>query len=137
MQPSAADVLIGSAAVAVFCVAGAYAGRAALGRGNRLWLVSAVGCLLVVLGVIGQRTFPSADATSRYGKDAAARQVPGPWDAGVGIPVINLHLTPVALVGLLLAVAGTSLVLFFEAPPPRDAGARGGGLAALEDDDAV
>ncbi|HEX3605622.1 MAG TPA: hypothetical protein VH134_06845 [Candidatus Dormibacteraeota bacterium] len=137
MPPSAAEVLVGSATVVGFCVAGCYAARAALGGGNRLWLVSAVGCLLVVAGVVGQRTFPSADSVTRSGKDTAGRQVPGPWDAGVGIPVVGLHVTPVTLAGLLLSVAGTSLVLFFEAPPPRATGAEGGGAAALEDDDTV
>jgi hypothetical protein len=109
---------------------------AGLRPGNRLWLVCATGCLLVVLGVVGQRSFPGADAVSRLGKDQAARQVPGPWDAGVGIPVLGLRVTPVTLVGLLLAVAGTSLVLFFEAPPAAS-GSRARALPSLEEDDAV
>ncbi|HEY2703461.1 MAG TPA: hypothetical protein VGL20_07200 [Candidatus Dormibacteraeota bacterium] len=136
MQPSAAEILIGTATVVLACAAGAYALRAGLRRGGRLWLICATGCLLVVLGVVGQRSFPTADAVSRVGRDEAARQVPGPWDAGVGIPVLGLHVTPVTLAGLLLSVAGTSLVLFFEAPPAAP-GSRAQPLPRLEDDDAV
>jgi hypothetical protein len=136
MQPSAAEILIGALTVALACAGGAYALTAGLRPGNRLWLVCAAGCLLVVLGVVGQRSFPTADAVSRVGKDQAARQLPGPWDAGVGIPVLGLHVTPVTLVGLLLTVAGTSLVLFFEAPPTAP-GSRAHALPPLEEDDAV
>ncbi|MEA2671039.1 MAG: hypothetical protein QOG45_1259 [Chloroflexota bacterium] len=136
MQPTPAEVLIGTLAVALACVAGAYALRSGLRPGNRLWLVCATGCLLVVLGVVGQRSFPTADAVSRMGRDQAARLLPGPWDAGVGIPVLGLHVTPVALVGLLLTVAGTSLVLFFDAPPIAP-GSRPHALPHLEEDDAV
>jgi hypothetical protein len=136
MQPSVAEIVIGTLAVALACTGGAYAVTAGLRPGNRLWLVCATGCLLVVLGVVGQRSFPGADAVSRLGKDQAARQVPGPWDAGVGIPVLGLRVTPVTLVGLLLTVAGTSLVLFFEAPPAAS-GSRVRALPPLEEDDAV
>jgi len=135
MPPTAAQVVIGSATVAVALVIAAYAIRAVL-QGHRLWAVCAAGCLLVVVGVVGQRTFPSADAVSKLGQDAASRQLPGAWDAGVGIPLVGLHVTPVALVGLLLTVAGTSLVLFFEAPS-ADPGASGPALPRLEEDDAV
>lgn len=135
MPPTAAQVVIGSVTVAVACVIAAYATRAVL-RGHRLWAVCAAGCVLVVAGVVGQRTFPSADAVSKLGRDEAARRLPGAWDAGVGIPVVGLHVTPVTLVGLLLTVAGTSLVLFFEAPP-AEPGAAGPSLPRLEEDDAV
>ena len=101
MPPTAAQVVIGTATVAVALVIAAYATRAVL-RGHRLWAVCATGCVLVVVGVVGQRTFPSADAVSKLGRDEAARQFPGAWDAGVSIPVVGLHVTPVALVGLLL-----------------------------------
>ena len=135
MPPTAAQVVIGSATVAVALVIAAYAIRAVL-QGHRLWAVCAAGCVLVVAGVVGQRTFPSADAVSKVGRDEAARQLPGAWDAGVGVPLVGLHVTPVALVGLLLTVAGTSLVLFFEAPP-AELGATGPALPRLEEDDAV
>jgi hypothetical protein len=135
MAPTSAQVIIGTVTVVLACLAGAWATSAVL-RGHRLWLVGAAGCLLVVAGVVGQRTFPSADLVGRLGKDQASRQVPGPWDAGVSIPLVGLHVTPVTLVGLLLAVAGTSLVLFFE-PPDSGLGSRAGRLPALEEDDAV
>ncbi|HEX6493383.1 MAG TPA: hypothetical protein VF112_07710 [Candidatus Dormibacteraeota bacterium] len=135
MAPTAAQVVIGTISVVVALVIAAYAVHAVL-RGHRLWAVCAAGCLLVVAGVVGQRTFPSADAISQLGRDEAGRRLPGAWDAGVGIPVVGLHVTPVTLVGLLLAVAGTSLVLFFEAPASEPA-ATGPTLPRLEDDDAV
>jgi hypothetical protein len=136
MPPSVADIVVGCAAVILACAGGAYAARAA-GRGrNRLWLICGAGCLALVVGVVGQRTFPSEDAVGKLGKDAAARQVPGPWDAGVGIPVIGLHVTPVALAGLLLSIAGVSLVLFFEPVAGGDPMERRP-LAVLEEDDAV
>jgi cobalamin synthase len=119
MPPSASDLVVGCAAVVLACLGAAYAVRAALQERNWLWLVSAVGCAAAVVGVVGQRSFPSEDTVTRLGKDAAGRQVPGPWDAGVGIPVLGMHLTPVTVAGLLLAVAGLSLVLFFE--PAADA----------------
>lgn len=133
MAPTSGQVIIGSVTVVLACLAGAWAVGAVL-RGHRLWAVGAAGCLLVVAGVVGQRTFPSADLVGRLGRDQASRQVPGPWDAGVSIPVLGLHITPVTLVGLLLAVAGTSLVLFFEPPESR---VEVRSLPPLEDDDAV
>jgi len=134
MPPSVSDVVIGSAAVVLACIGGAYAVWAA-GRGRRLWLVCAAGCLALVAGVVGQRTFPTEDAVGRLGRDAASRQVPGPWEAGVGVPVVGLHVTPVALVGLLLSIAGVSLVLFLEPAPTAVAEPRRAGT--LEEDDAV
>jgi hypothetical protein len=133
MPPSPADVVLGVAAVVLACLAGAYAVQAAC-HGRRLWLLSAAGCAAAVAGVVGQRTFPSEDAVTRLGREAAARQVPGPWDAGVGIPVLGVHLSPVTLFGILLAVAGLSLVLFLEpavAPGPLDR------PVPLEEDDQV
>ena len=135
MAPTSAQVLIGTVSVVLACLGLAAAGRAALG-GHRLWFVGAAGCLLVIVGVVGQRSFPSADLVGRLGKDQASRQVPGPWDAGVSIPLVGLQVTPVALVGLLLAVAGTSLVLFFE-PPESGGDPAAVRLPPLEEDDAV
>ena len=134
MPPTAAQVVIGSLTVGAACVIAAYAVHAVL-RGHRLWVVCATGSVLVVLGVVGQRTFPSADAVAKLGATEAARQVPGAWEAGVGIPVVGLHVTPVTLVGLLLTVAGTSLVLFFEAPSTGPGAVPS--LPRLEEDDAV
>jgi hypothetical protein len=133
MPPSLADVLLGAAAVVLACVAGAYAVRAAC-HGPRLWLVCAAGCAAAAAGIVGQRSFPSEDVVARLGRGAAARQVPGPWDAGVGIPVVGLRLTPVTLTGILLAVAGLSLVLFLE---PAEATAAPGRSLPLEEDDDI
>jgi disulfide bond formation protein DsbB len=133
MPPSPADVVLGIVAVVVACLAGIFAVQAAW-HDRRLWLVCAAGCAAAAAGVVGQRTFPSEDLVTRLGRDAAARQVPGPWDAGVGIPVLGLHLTPLTLVGILMAIAGLSLVLFLE---PAAVSGTLGRSAPLEEDDQV
>jgi hypothetical protein len=116
---STRDVVIGVIAVVVGLVAAAAAVHAAGRTRNWLFLVCAVGSAVFVLGVVGQRVFPSED-TRKLEPLQASRTTPGPWDAGVNIPVINIGATPVAVGGLLLAVVGLSLVLFFEAVPEEE-----------------
>jgi hypothetical protein len=135
--PTGGEILIGILFVVGGCL-GAAVGVEMIRR-TRNWLygIVALGCALVVAGVVGQRTFPSDDAVTRYGQDAASRMTPGAWEAGVSIPVVNLHATPVALAGVLVALAGLALVLFFE-PVPTEEGRRPVPLPrALEEDDAV
>ena len=57
---------------------------------------------------------------ARYGA-AASASAPGPWDAGVSLPLIGIRVTPVAIVGLLVAAVGLSLVLLFERIPEHGA----------------
>ena len=87
-------------------------------------------------GVVGQRAFPSAEAVRRLGSAAAASSRPGPWDAGVSLPLIGTRLTPLALSGLLVAVAGLSFLLIFE-HLPDPARIRALPHRRLEEDDAV
>ena len=136
MSPSSRDLALGIATAVLGCTGCAAAVEAARHQRNWLYLVVAAGMAALVAGVVGQRAFPSDSAIRVLGADAAGRLRPGPWDAGVGLPLTGIRMTPVALGGLLLAVAGLSVVLFFEPtaverhrpPPPR---------RALEEDDAV
>jgi hypothetical protein len=128
--------VIGIIAVLAGCLAvtaSAYAGRQTR---NWLYYVCTVGSLAFVAGVVGQRVFPSPSAVARFAA-AASTSAPGPWDAGVSLPLIGLRVTPVAIVGLLVAAVGLSLVLLFERVPGtvrRAAATRG---SRLEDNDSV
>ena len=119
MTADAGDILVGIAAVVLGCLAGSIAVEASRRTGNWLFLVTAVGAVAFVAGVVGQRSWPSEDSVRRLGQDAASSQLPGPWDAGVRLPLLGVHVTPVALGGLVVAIAGVSLVLLFEAVPER------------------
>lgn len=116
---STRDVVIGIVCVVLGCAAAAASVHAARRTHNWLFLVCALGSAAFVLGVVGQRVFPSEDVR-RLDPVGALHHTPGPWDAGVQIPVIDISGTPVAVGGLLLAVVGLSLVLFFEAVPDQD-----------------
>jgi len=128
----------GQVVLAAICVAlgilGAVAGAMAGWRGrNRLAYVFALGSALFAAGIVGQRSFPSADAVRKLGSGAAATSAPGPFDAGVTIPVVHLQLTPVALAGILIAAVGVSLLLIFE--PTRPGREPGPALPPLQDQD--
>jgi hypothetical protein len=134
--PAPTDVLLAIAAVLVGCFAGAAAFGAGWRSGNWLAYVCGLGCAAFVAGVVGQRVFPSAQAVAQLGQLAAGSSRPGPWDAGVSLPVIGVRITPVALVGLLVAAVGLSLLLLFEHVP--DPGrVRGVAHLPLEDEDTV
>jgi hypothetical protein len=129
------DVVIGIVSVVLGCAATAASVHAARRTRNWLFLICALGGLVFVVGLVGQRVFPSDDEHKLYPLNAAHR-TPSAWEAGVQIPVIDVGATPVAMGGFLVAVVGLSLVLFFEAvpeheiEPPRP-------LPPLEDGEAV
>ena len=136
MPPTPEQVVIGILAVLFGCLAvtgSVYAGRQ---TGNWLYYICTVGSLAFVAGVIGQRVFPSPAAIARYGS-AASTSAPGPWDAGVSLPLIGIKVTPVAIVGLLVAAVGLSLVLLFERIPGTVRAAAPTPASRLEDDDSV
>ncbi len=81
--------------------------------------------------------FPSPAAVARLGANAASTSVPGPWDAGVSLPLIGIRVTPVAIVGLLVAAVGLSLVLLFERVPGTVRANAPARASRLEDDDSV
>lgn len=115
--PQPTDVVIAIVAVVAACVLGATAVYSAWRTGNWLGYLSALGCATFVAGIAGQRTFPSAAAVRALGQTVAQASRPGPWDAGVSLPLTGLRITPVTLVGLLLAALGVSLMLLFEHVP--------------------
>ncbi len=104
---------------------------------TRNWIayIFALGCAAFVAGVVGQRAFPSADAVRRLGAIAARTSTPGPFDAGITIPLVNLQITPVALGGVLIAALGLSLLLLFESAARPESGAES--LKPLHDEDTV
>lgn len=97
-----------------------------LARRTRNWLhhIAGVGGLLIVAGVVGQRT-------------AVAGAAIGPWDAGISVPVVGVHLDPVAAVGIVVCLAGVVVSLLFERVP--DPGQRTPPLVGrpFDDDDTV
>ncbi len=137
MPPTPEQIVIGIIAVLAGCLAvtsSAYAGRR---TGNWLYYVCTVGSLAFVAGVVGQRVFPSPAAITRLGPVAATGSSPGPWDAGVSLPLIGIRVTPVAIVGLLIAAIGLSLVLLFERIPSTARATVPGRTSRLDDDDSV
>jgi hypothetical protein len=130
------DVLIGCISVVLGCVAATASVHAARRTRNWLFYVCALGAVAFVLGVVGQRVFPSEDALS-HDRSAAGHATPGAWEAGVQIPVIGVQATPLAVGGFLTAVVGLSLVLFFEAVPPDERRLRVGPELPGEEADTV
>lgn len=128
-SPTGPQILIGMLVVLVGSIGGAASVELARRSRNWLYLVCALGCIALVCGVVGQRT-PQLDT-------AGNRLVQGPWDAGISIPVLNLQATPVALGGVLAALVGVALVLFFEPVPDPQEERREAVPRRLEEDDAV
>jgi hypothetical protein len=136
VPPTPEQVVIGILAVLAGCLAvttSVYAGRQTR---NWLYYICTVGSLAFVVGVVGQRVFPSPSAVARLGA-AASASAPGPWDAGVSLPLIGIRVTPVAIVGLLVAAVGLSLVLLFERVPGTVRVAAPTRTSRLEDNDSV
>lgn len=137
MPPTPEQVAIGVLAVLAGCLAATSSAFAGRQTGNWLYYLCTVGSVAFVAGVVGQRVFPSPATVARLGAVAASTSAPGPWDAGVSLPLISIRVTPVAIVGLLIAAVGLSLVLLFERIPSaarRSAPAR---ASRLDDDDSI
>ena len=128
-------VVLAVAVVVLACVVGAGAVEAARRTGNRLHLVIAAGAFALVCGIVGQRSWPTDGTVARLGRDAAEAQPVGPWDAGISLPLVGVHVTPVAIGGLLVLLAGVSLVLFLEPARPHLRPAPE--TRRLEDDDSL
>ncbi len=137
MPPTPAQVVIGIFSVLAGCLAMTTSTAAARHTGNWLYYICTVGSLAFVVGVIGQRVFPSPAAIARLGATAASTSAPGPWDAGVSLPLIGIRVTPVGIAGLLVAAVGLSLVLLFERVPGTVRIAAPTRASRLEDDDSV
>ena len=129
MNPGAThwySVVLGCLAVMFGSVAAATAFWYAVHNRNWLLHIVGAGASLFVIGVVGQRAPPEVT-----GRPSSL------WDASIGLPLVPVAVSTVALVGMLTILAGLSAVLFLERvvapeqrwqpPPPR----------ALEDDDSV
>ena len=117
VPPTPGQVLLGILAVLAGCLAvttSSVCRRVTPGTGSITSARSAA-------GVRGRRRRASgcsraprrSPGWARGGLDIDAR----PWDAGVSLPLIGIRVTPVAIVGLLVAAVGLSLVLLFERVP--------------------
>ena len=137
MPPTPEQVVIGVVAVLAGCLAATTSAVAGRQTGNWLYYLSTLGSVAFVAGIVGQRVFPSPAAVARLGAVAASTSAPGPWDAGVSLPLIGTRVTPVAIVGLLIAAVGLSLVLLFERVPGSVRRSVPVRASRLEDDDSV
>ena len=136
MSPSPGLIVAGVLAAVLAALAASSAAVLARRSGNWLYWLCTAGSGLFLLGLAGQRVFPNEDDVHRLGAAVAAARTPGPWDAGVSIPVVHVALDPVALAGLLIAALGLSLSLLFEGTAA--AGSRAGDvLPPLDEHDAV
>lgn len=136
LPPQWYAVILGCLAVLAGCVASAVAFSSGLRGGSRLQYIPAAGAAIFVAGVVGQRTFPTAEELQRLGA-AASTSAPGPWESGVHFPWIGLSTTPVALAGLLIASLGVTLLLFFDGGSGEKAARSGPPAAGLDDDDSA
>ena len=92
---------------------------------NWLYLLPGVGATLFVIGVVGQHGYyATQDYQMRLACPAAPAAHPSVWDASVQIPLFGTALTPIATVGVMLALIGAVALLLFEpnrpysGPPP-------------------
>lgn len=99
LPPTPAQVVIG---ILTAMVAMSAATSFFMARRSRNWLFhfGTVGGLLVLAGVVGQRT-PAGPAV-------------GPWDTGLTVPVLGLRIDPVAAAGIILTLLGLTLTLLVE-----------------------
>lgn len=134
--PTPGDVVLAIVVVLAGCAGCGAALYAAWRSGNWLGYICAAGCAAFVAGIAGQRAFPSQAAVRALGQALAETSRPGPWDAGVSLPLIGIRITPVALAGLLITAASVSLMLLFE-HVPDPARVRSVRHRELEEDDAV
>ena len=123
LAPTPGQVVLGVLTVlvgALIATASAF-----MARRSRNWLhhLSTAGGLLIVAGVVGQRTVSGSAM--------------GAWDAGISIPVIGVRLNPVAAAGIILTLVGLTVTLLFERVV--DESERPAPLVhrPLEDDDAI
>lgn len=115
--PTPGDIVLAIIASLLGSVAAASAFYFGHRSGNWLSYVCGAGCFAFVAGIAGQQTFPGASAIARLGAGAAQTSAPGPWDAGVSLPLVSIRMTPVSVIGLLVAAIGLSLLLLFERVP--------------------
>ena len=100
LPPTPAQVVIGiltAMAAALIATTSFFMARRS---GNWIFHFGTVGGLLLLAGVVGQRT-PAGSAV-------------GPWDTGLTVPVLGLRIDPVAAAGIILTLLGLTLTLLVE-----------------------
>jgi hypothetical protein len=124
LAPTPGQVIIGIAAVLCGALIATTSAFVARRSGNWLHYLGTAGGLLIVAGVIGQRT--------------AVDGAPiGLWDAGITIPALGVRIDPVATAGIIVALLGLVLTLLFERVPDSEDPPRPLLHKPFEDDDAV
>lgn len=123
VAPTPGQVFIGVAAVLAGALIATTSAFVARRSGNWLHHLGTAGGLLIVAGVVGQRS--------------AAGGATGLWAAGITVPLLGVQLDPVAAAGIILALLGLVLTLLFERAPDADEQPRRLVHRRLEDDDAV
>jgi hypothetical protein len=123
LAPTPGQVVLGVLTVLVGALIATASAFMARRSHNWLHYLTAAGGLLIVAGVVGQRTVSGSAM--------------GAWDAGISVPVIGVRLNPVAAAGLILTLVGLTVTLLFERVV--DESERPGPLVhrPLEDDDAI
>lgn len=123
LPPTPAQVVIAivTAMVAALVATASFS----VARHSRNWLFhfGTVGGLLVLAGVVGQRT-PHGPAV-------------GPWDTGLTVPVLGLRINPVAAAGIILTLLGLTLTLLIERIGDDSHRSEARVHRALEDDDRI
>jgi hypothetical protein len=123
LAPTPGQVVLGVLTVLVGALIATASAFMARRSHNWLHYLTAAGGLLIVAGVVGQRTVSGSAM--------------GAWDAGISVPVIGVRLNPVAAAGMILTLVGLTVTLLFERVV--DESERPGPLVhrPLEDDDAI
>jgi hypothetical protein len=119
------EVVIGCAAVICGCLLASWTLWFAVHDRNWLMAVIAAGAVIFVAGVVFQQAPATAGSTVNL------------WTASITVPIVEIVISQVAVAGLLVALVGISLVLFFERVIPEDARRRPALHRPLEEDDRV
>ncbi len=111
------QIAAASFSVLIACTAGASAFWYAARHRNWLLHVVGVGCAVFVAGLVGERNAPPIG------------RPPSVWDLSIQLPGIPVKVDQLSVAGVVIALIGLSLVLFFERvvpaeqrwvpPPPR------------------
>jgi hypothetical protein len=120
--PTPGQVVIGIVAVLVGALIATTSAFVARRSGNWLYHLGTAGGLLIVAGVVGQRS--------------AAGGATGLWASGINVPVLGVQLDPVTAAGIIMTLFGLVLTLLLEHLPDGDQ-PRPLVHRHLEDDDAV
>jgi hypothetical protein len=102
------QVALASLTVLIACSVGAWAFWSAVRHRNWLLHVVGVGCAVFVAGLVGERNTPPAGRS------------PSVWDLSIQLPGLPLKVDQLTIAGVVIALLGLSLVLFFERVVPAE-----------------